>query len=148
MEIVIRVAATYAVVLIGLRLVGKREFGELSALEVVTLLLIPEIVSQSLVREASFTNAMIGAATVLSIVYLTSLLKHLWPRAGRLIEGQPCVLVRDGQIMADLMNRERIDPDELLDAMRSEGIEAFGQIKWAILETDGSISIIQKQPEK
>jgi uncharacterized membrane protein YcaP (DUF421 family) len=87
METVIRIALIYLVILVGLRLLGKRELSQLTPLELVTLMLIPEIVSQSMIGEVfSITNSVIGLTTIFSLVFLTSLLKHKSRRVERIIE--------------------------------------------------------------
>lgn len=141
-EIVIRVTLIYFLILIGLRILGKREFGQLSPMEMITILIIPEIVSPALVRQDSLVNAVIGTTTILCIIFLISLVKHVSGSATRVLEGKPCILVYEGKLNADLMNRERVDADEVLEAMRRQGLERFSDIRWAVLEVDGSITVI------
>ena len=143
METVLRVVAVYLFLLIALRLIGKRDIGQLAPFDLVILLLIPELLAQGLVREDfSLTNAFVGASTLLSLVFLTSVLVHQSRTASRLIEGEPAVLVRHGFLVPDAMNRERVAPDELLAEMHKAGLERMEQVKWAILETDGRIAFV------
>ena len=143
METVLRVAIIYLFVLAGLRLLGKREFSQLSPLELVTLLLIPELTQQSLIREDfSLVNALVGVSTVMVLVFLTSLLKQQSKPVEKLIEGEPAVLVEHGRLIADHLNKERVSPGEIFEKMHESGLERLEQVKWAILETDGKISII------
>jgi uncharacterized membrane protein YcaP (DUF421 family) len=143
METVIRVAIVYVFVLVGLRLLGKREFSQLSPMELVTLLLIPEIVSQSLVREDfSIVNGLVGVSTLLVLVFLTSLLAQQSRGFQKAIESSPTVLVHEGRIFADNLNRERVTPDEIFAQLRRAGLERLEQVKWAILESDGKLSIV------
>lgn len=143
METVIRVVIVYLFILVGLRVMGKREFSQMSPLELVTLLIIPELVAQAIAREDfSMVNAIIAVTTLFSLVYLTSTLVHLSPAANKLIVSTPAVLVDHGQYVTTNMNRERITPDEVETAMHKSGVERLNQVKWAVLETDGKISII------
>jgi uncharacterized membrane protein YcaP (DUF421 family) len=143
METVIRVFVIYIFILIGLRILGKREFGQLSPLELVSLLMIPEIVTTALTREDhSLTNALIGVSTLFSLVFLTSVIMQWSRKAEHLIAGKPAVLVYDGQYIAENMNRERITPDEIFTEMHKSGLETLEQVKWAVLEPDGKISIV------
>jgi uncharacterized membrane protein YcaP (DUF421 family) len=143
METVIRVFVIYIFILIGLRILGKREFGQLSPLELVSLLMIPEIVTTALTREDhSLTNALIGVSTLFSLVFLTSVIMQWSRKAEQLIAGKPAVLVYDGQYIAENMNRERITPDEIFTEMHKSGLETLEQVKWAVLEPDGKISIV------
>lgn len=143
METVLRVAILYLFIMVGLRLLGKREFGELAPFDLVVLLLIPEIASQALLREDfSMTNALIALSTLLVLVFLTSMLSYRSRTAGRLIGGVPSVLVRHGYLVTENLDRERVRPDEVLEAMHTVGLSRMDEVQWAILETDGRISII------
>lgn len=143
METVLRVAAIYLFVLVALRVLGKREFGQLSPIELVTLLMIPEIVSQALTREDySLTNAAIGVATLLVLVFVTSLLMHRFQKAEIVIAGQPTVLVRQGELIGGALNKMRITPDEVFNEMHKAGLQQLEQVQWAILESDGRIAIV------
>lgn len=148
MDTVIRIIVIYIVILIGMRVIGKREFAQLSPLELVTLLLIPEIASQSMVRQDfSVTNALIGLITLFALVFINSTLMHRFRKFERTVSGKPSLLVYHGRFLEEAMNRERVTPDEVFAAMRTFGLESLEQIKWAILETDGRISIIPEKPE-
>ena len=143
MDTVLRVAAIYLLVFAGLRVMGKREFGQLSPLELVTLLMIPEIVSQALTGEDySVTNAAIGVATLLVLVFTTSLLMHRFKKAETLIAGEPSVLVRHGKMLQDAMNVARVSADEVFEEMHKVGLLKIEQVDWAILEPDGRIAIV------
>lgn len=143
METVIRVTIIYVVILIGLRVVGKREFSQLSPMELITLLLIPELVSQSLVREDfSLTNGIIAVTTLLSLVFINSLLMQKSKRFETIMEGAPAVLVQHGEFVPDNMNKERVTPEEVFAEMHQVGFYQLSQIKWAVLESDGRISFV------
>lgn len=148
METVVRVIVVYALIIVGLRLVGKREFGQLSPAELVTLLIIPEIVAPALVRDdPSLTNALIGTTTLLSLVFLVSLLMHHLHPLERVVSGSPTLLVRDGQFLVENMNRERISPDEIYSEMRKVGLHRIEQVQWVLLEPDGKLAIIPRPGE-
>lgn len=143
METVVRVFLIYIFLMFGLRMMGKREFGELAPFDLIVLLLIPELLSQSLLREDfSLTNSIIAVTTLLTLVFLTSMLSHRVRLVGRVISGAPTVVVRHGYLVTENLNRERLRPDEILDAMHQAGLHRMDQVQWAILETDGQISII------
>ncbi|MBI4408626.1 MAG: DUF421 domain-containing protein [Gemmatimonadetes bacterium] len=147
MDTVVRVVLIYLFLLVTLRVIGKREFGQLAPFEVVMLLLISEIVQQALVREDfSLTNALIGTSTLLALVLITSVLSHLSARVEAVTEGSPTVLVRRGALVEPSLNRERVTPDELLSALRKFGVERLEDVEWAILETDGQISVVPRRP--
>jgi uncharacterized membrane protein YcaP (DUF421 family) len=149
METVIRIAVIYLVILVGLRLLGKRELSQLTPLELVTLMLIPEIVSQSMIGEDfSVTNGVIGLTTIFSLVFLTSLLKQRVKAVERIIEGTPTLLAAHGELIEENLNKERITPDEVFGEMHKSGFEYLSQVKWAILETDGKISIVSEDANR
>ena len=143
MDTIIRVVIVYAFLFAVLRLLGKREFGQLSPLEFVCLLLIPELVQQALVGEDfSMTNALIAVSTLVLLVFLTSLLSHRSRKLESVLQGEPTVLVSHGRLLNATMDRERITPDEIFTEMRRVGLDHLEQVRWAVLETDGHISIV------
>ena len=149
METVTRVVVIYIFIMIGLRVLGKREFGQLSPLELVTLLLIPEIVAQGLVREDfSLTNAIVGISTLFGLVFLTSLVMQHSRKAEEVITGKPTLLVYDGDFIAESMNRERITPDEIYTELHKAGLFKLSQVRWVILESDGKLAVIPKEGEE
>lgn len=147
METVIRVALIYIVILVGLRIMGKREFSQMSPLKLVALLLIPELVAQGLVREDfSMTNALIALTTLFALVFGTSLASYYSTKAENVITSEPTVLVERGRFLAEKLNKERVAPDEIFAEMHKTGLERLEQVRWAILESDGKISIIPEMP--
>lgn len=143
METVIRVAVIYLFILLALRMLGKREFSQLTPFELVTLLLVPELAQQSLIREDfSITNALVALSTLFTLVLITSVISHLSRRAESVIEGTPTLLVSDGEMIPVNMNRERVTPSEIYGEMHKVGLYELSQVRWAILETDGKMSIV------
>lgn len=148
METVIRVAIIYLVIVIGLRLMGKREFGQLSPLELVSLLLVPEIVSQAMASEDfSITNGIIGVATLFTLVFLSAVLMHKFKPVEKLFNGDASVLVAHGRMIENTMNKERVSAEEIYAEMHKAGLDTIEQVKWAILEGDGKISIVPEAGE-
>jgi uncharacterized membrane protein YcaP (DUF421 family) len=147
MDMVIRVGVIYLFLMVGLRLMGKREFGQLSPFELVTLLLIPEILTEALTAgDSSLTAALTGVSTLLVLVFVTSVLAYRSPRFGRWTEGEPQLLVQHGHLVPSALHHERVSPEEILSEMHKVGLERMGQIKWAVLEPDGRISFIPWEP--
>lgn len=144
METVIRVGFVYVFILAVLRVMGKREISQLTPLELVMLILIPELVAQALVREDfSMTNAVIAVTTLMSLVYLTSVLSYKFSRFEEIVEGKPSLLVVKGEPVVETMDQERIPPQELASEMRRAGIDRLDRIKWAVLEPGGKIAFIR-----
>jgi uncharacterized membrane protein YcaP (DUF421 family) len=143
MDTVLRIAFIYFFLMLAIRLMGKRELSEMSAFELVTLLLIPEIFATALSREDySMTHAVIGAATLFTLVFITSLATFRFKRVEEIVEGKPTVLVHNGRFIERHLKRERLTPDEIFTEMHKSGIEQLEQVRWAILEMDGKIAII------
>lgn len=144
METVFRVGFVYVFLLVVLRVMGKRELSQLTPLELVMLLLIPELVAQALVREDfSMTNAVIAVTTLTSLVFLTSALSYRFKRFEEILEGKPSVLVDRGELVPDEMALERVPASEIAAEMRRSGIERFDEVKWVVLEPGGKLSIIR-----
>lgn len=140
---VLRVVLIYLFVLIALRVLGKREFSQMTAFDLVIVLLIPELAQQALVREDfSVTNAIIGLSTLFTLVLLTSIVSHLSERAESTIEGSPSILVSEGAFITENLNRERVTPREVYGEMHKVGLAEVAQVRWGILESDGKMSFI------
>ena len=149
MDTVLRIAFVYFTLMVALRVLGKRELSEMSPFELVTLLMIPEIFSPALAREDySMTHATIGAATLFTLLFLTSALTFRFKGAERVVEGKPTVLVRNGQFLERNMQHERVTPDEVLTEMHKSGIEQLHEVRWAILEMDGKIAIVPSNTQR
>lgn len=143
METVLRVLVAYVFIVFGLRMVGKRSFGQLSPADLVVLMLIPEFFQQPISREDfSITNAFVAVATLLIAVVATDTLGYRFPRLGNVISGKPVTVVSHGQLRAERMDRERLSPEEILDAMHRAGLEKMDQVKWAVLYPDGTVAVV------
>ncbi|HEY0868563.1 MAG TPA: YetF domain-containing protein [Fimbriimonas sp.] len=148
METVLRVLVIYLFVLIGMRLIGKREFGQLAPHEFVILLIIPEVVSTTLNQnDTSITNAIVGVATILVLVFTTSMLTHRFQAAEKIVSDTATVLVHKGKLFKQVLDKERVTPDEILDEARKSGLDTLDKVKWAILQPDGKIAIVPVEGE-
>ena len=144
MSAVLRPILLYFALLLVFRLTGKRSLGEITSFDFVVLLIVSEAVSSGiLANDLSFTGAMLAAVTLLMVDVLLSVLKQRFTWLNRLLEDQPVVLLRDGKPIAERLRGERVDEDDILEAARQlHGIERLEQIKMAVLERRGVISII------
>ena len=147
MESVIRPALVYLFVLVLLRLTGKRTLAQITTFDFVLLLIISEATQQALIGEDnSMINSAIVVATLVGLNVLMSLLKQRWPWVDRLLDDVPIVIVENGKPLKDRMDKVRVDEDDVLDAARENyGLERMDQIRHAILERDGQISIIPRR---
>jgi uncharacterized membrane protein YcaP (DUF421 family) len=143
MNAVLRPLAIYFCLLIIFRITGKRSLGEITSFDFVLLLIISEAVSQSLLAsDASLTAGLIAALTLLLVDLGISLLTRRYPAFARLTEDEPVVLMSGGKLHQERMRGERIDESEILEAARAHGLERLDQVRLAVLERGGTISII------
>lgn len=146
MGIVFRTVFVYVLMWACFRALGKRELAKMSPFEFVLLLLIPQLFSRALPsQDYSMTNAVVGATTLLGVVFLTSLLSYRFPRFGAVMTAKPTVLVDRGHFVQASLDRERIDPRQIFTSMHKHGIEDLAQVRWAILEPDGEISVVREE---
>ena len=144
-EIVIRTAIIYFAVLLGIRLAGKREVGQMTPFDLVLLILIANAVQNAMTGpDNSVTGGLVAATTLLVLNFLLSRVVFKNRRLRRLVEGTPTILVRDGQLIMKNLASEHIDPDEIRQALREHGVPNPDEVGLAVLEIDGSISVLRK----
>lgn len=144
LETVARTVIVYVLVLVGLRATGKREVGQMTPFDLVVVLLIANAVQNAMVGpDNSLTGGLIAAGVLLAANYLIAVASDRVPWLRRAVEGSPTLLVHDGQFITAHLRSEHVDPDEVLMAMREHGIDSIENVRLAVLETDGSISIVQ-----
>ena len=144
MDSVLRAAAIYLVLMILFKIAGRRSLAELTTFDLVLLMVIGEATQQALLGDDfSLTNAFLVIATLIAIDIGLSLIKQRSAWFSRLLDGGPTVVVEHGQVLGERLKRARIDESDILEAARSaQGIIEIQQIKFAILERNGKISII------
>lgn len=141
--IILRCIVVYAFLLVAIRLTGKRQLGQFTPFDFAILLIVSNAVQNAMIGpDTSLVGGIIGAATLFGLNYLVSILSARYNILGRELLGVPTLLVDDGHLVTDNLQRERIDPDDVLMAMREHGVDNLASVKHAILETDGTISII------
>jgi uncharacterized membrane protein YcaP (DUF421 family) len=146
MEIVVRALVVYVFLWVLLRGMGKRELAEMTAFELVLLVVIGDLVQQGVTQsDMSLTGIALATAPMALLIMATSYVTSRWPRGARFLEGAPLVVVRDGVPIDDVLRHERIPVDELLQAARGHGHGDLADVEWCILEPDGRFSFIAKQ---
>ena len=149
LNIMLRCAVVYLAIVIGLRIIGKRHVGQLSILDFVLILLVSNAVQNAMVGEnVTLLGGLIAAATLILLNYMLSLVFYRWGSAGRFFEGTPTLLVHNGAVIRPHLASEKITEEELERAIREHGIESIHGVKSAIMEADGSISVIGKHNEE
>ena len=145
-EIVLRTVLIYGAILIGLRVFGKREIGQLAPFDLVVLLLISNAVQNAMVGpDTSVVGGLLAAGVLLVLDALLTRLVGRSRRFRRLVEGTPTLLVLRGQTISANMKREGVEPDELMTAVRENGLATLSQVELAVLEIDGKISVVAKK---
>jgi uncharacterized membrane protein YcaP (DUF421 family) len=147
MDVILRGIAVYVFLLLVFRIAGRRTLSQITTFDFVLLLIIGEATQQALLGDDfSVTTGFLVVATLLVIDIGLSLLKGRVRYLERLIDGMPMVIVENGAPLLDRMRRARVDIDDVLEHARQvHGLERMDQIKYAVLEISGSISIIPKR---
>jgi uncharacterized membrane protein YcaP (DUF421 family) len=144
LQIVLRTGIIYLLVLIGVRLSGKREVGQMTPFDLTLLLLLSNSVQNAMTGpDTSLTGGAVAACTLLVLNYGVAAVSGSNRRLRRLIQGEPSLLVHDGRVIEAHMARERVSMDELHRALREHGINSCDQVALAVLEVDGSISCLK-----
>jgi uncharacterized membrane protein YcaP (DUF421 family) len=144
---IIRAAIVYLVLLVVFRISGKRSLAQITTFDFILLLIIAEAVQQAMLAEdSSMTNSLLIVLTLFGIDIGLSLLKQKSPMLEKLIDDVPLVLVEDGQPIKEHLEKARVDEGDILSSARElQGLERMDQIKYAVLERSGGISVIPKQ---
>jgi uncharacterized membrane protein YcaP (DUF421 family) len=147
MDAVIRGLAIYFTLLVIIRLSGRRTLAQMTPFDLVIVLVISETTQQAMLGDDfSITNAIILILTLFTTDIALSYVKRWWPKIARVIDGVPTVLVVDGRYDERALRGCRLDKEDVMEAARNqEGIERVSDIKFAILEVSGNISVIKKQ---
>jgi uncharacterized membrane protein YcaP (DUF421 family) len=147
MDAVLRGVAIYVFLMLVFRLAGRRTLSQMTSFDFVLLLIIGESTQQALLGEDfSLTNAFVVILTLVGIDVLLSLWKQWAPGVERMLDGMPTIIVENGRPLKDRMAWARVDESDVLTAARErQGLERMDQIKYAVLEVSGGISIIPKE---
>jgi len=144
LEIALRAAIIYVVVLVGIRLAGKREVGQMTPFDLVLLLLIANAVQNAMTGpDTSVTGGLVAAATLLVVNTVVTRLVWRHKRVRRWVEGTPTLLIHKGRLVSENLAREKVTIEELQQALREHGIASLAEVSLAVLEVDGSISVLK-----
>lgn len=143
LDIIIRSVAVYLFMIIALRLFGKKELSQLNTTDVILILLISNSVQNAMVGPDTSLWGGLAAATVLfALNFLLKKLMHSSKWFGTLLQDKPQILIHNGHLDFKQLSRLDISSDELHEAIREHGVTSFADVKLAMLETDGNISVI------
>jgi len=146
LEIIIRSTAVYIFMVVAIRLFGKKELSQLSTTDLVFIVLISNSVQNAMVgADSSLPGGLVAASVLFILNYVLKQLMYRSPRLKDIIEDKAVILVHEGQIDQEHLYKERITMDELEQAIREHGVNDYKHVKLAILEVDGSISVISEE---
>jgi uncharacterized membrane protein YcaP (DUF421 family) len=148
MDIVIRAAVIFVFVYLLTRLLGRRELSTLEPFDLILLVVVGDLVQQGVTQnDESLTGALLAISTIGLLTVALSYVSFRFKRMRPILNGEPIVLVEDGEIIEANLRRQRLTREEIGAEARLEGIAAIEEVRWAILETNGRISFVEKRDE-
>jgi uncharacterized membrane protein YcaP (DUF421 family) len=145
MDIALRGVAVFAFIYVLTRVMGRRELSALQPFDLILLIILGDAVQQGLTQDDySITGAFIGVGTIAALQVATSYLAFTFRRLRPVLEGEPIIVVEDGRAIQKNMRRERLTLEEVMEEARQQQIDSLDKIQWAVLETSGKISFIEK----
>jgi uncharacterized membrane protein YcaP (DUF421 family) len=145
MDLVLRAVVVFAFVLVLTRVIGKRELGSLQPFDLILLIVLGDALQQGLTQDDySLTGAILVVGTIAVLQVAVSWLTYRFPVTRPILEGEPIIVIQDGEVIERNLKRERLTVEEIAEAARLEQIAHFSEVRWAILETSGAISFIKK----
>jgi uncharacterized membrane protein YcaP (DUF421 family) len=146
-EKVVRSVGVYLFLLIAFRLAGKRQLGQLTAFDLVVLLVISNVLQNAAIgNDSSLGGGLVGASVIIALNWLVAWLTFRHKHVERMVENVPTVLIKHGQVLHANLDREHMSMPELRAALRKEGITTMSEVRYAILEEDGHVSVIPRRP--
>ena len=145
MDIVIRATVAFLFILLLTRIVGRRELNTLEPFDLILLVTIGDLVQQGVTQnDFSVTGLILATGTIAVLTVLFSYLPWRFQTLRPLLEGVPVILIEDGKVVERNLRRNRLTQEEIAAEARSQQIDSFDDVRWAVLETNGTISFIKK----
>ena len=145
MDIVLRALVAYVFIIFLMRIVGRRELSSMEPSDVILLVVIGDLIQNGVTQsDYSVTGVVLAAGTIGFLASVTAFITYRSKRIRNVVEGEPVILVQDGETIDRNMRNERLTLVELMEQARLQRIESLDRVKWAVLETNGSISFIEK----
>jgi uncharacterized membrane protein YcaP (DUF421 family) len=146
MDLVFRTVVIFAFILFVTRVMGRRELNSLEPYDIIVLVVLGDLVQQGVTQsDNSVTGALIVISTLVLLSVFTGWLGYRFRPARRVLEGEPLIVVDDGQPVMGNLKRERITIEEVEAEARLQQIASLDEVRWGVLETDGKMSFITKQ---
>ena len=148
MDLALRSAVIFFFIYLLMRIVGRRELSSLEPFDLILLVVLGDSVQQALTQDDySVTGAFIVVSTIALLQVFLSYLNFRVPRLRSLIDGEPIVIVQDGKVIEGNARRERLTLDDIAEAARLQQIASLEDVQWAVLETSGEVTFIEKQKD-
>jgi len=146
-EKILRPIFVYAFLVVAVRLAGRRELAQLNSFDLVVLLMLANTVQNATIgNDNSMVGGLIGVSALLVINYVVVRLLYRYPSVDRLLEGGSVELIRGGRVLSQNLGREAITEEELMEAIRKQGLGSAAEVDRAVLETGGTISVVARKP--
>jgi uncharacterized membrane protein YcaP (DUF421 family) len=146
MDLVIRAAVIFFFIFLVTRIAGRRQLSELEPFDVILLVVLGDLVQQGITQsDESVTGTLIVISTVTLLSVSVGWLSFRFGRVRLITEGEPIILIHDGQLVEQNLRRERLTRGDLEEEVRRQQLTTLDEVRWAILEDGGTISIIPKQ---
>ena len=147
-EFVVRAGMVYLVLLVLIRLSGKRTMGQFTPFDMLLIVLLGNAVQNSLLgKDTSLTGGLLLAAVLIALNWCVAFLTSRSQRAEQLVEGVPVVLARDGKLFRSVLRRELVSEDDFNEALRENGQLTLTDVRIALLETNGMISVVPRDSD-
>jgi uncharacterized membrane protein YcaP (DUF421 family) len=145
MDIVIRAAVIFTFLYVLMRMLGRRELSSMEPFDIILLVVIGDLVQQGVTQsDYSVTGALLAVSTIALLTVLVSWASFRFGRLRPILAGEPIVLVEDGKAIERNLKRQRLTVEEVESEARLEQITSLEDVRWAILETNGEISFVEK----
>ena len=145
MDIILRAAAVFVRLFVVTRVIGRRELGEMEPFDLILLVVMGDLIQQGVTQsDYSFTGSVLAISTLALLTVAVSYASFRWGRVRRVLEGEPIVLVHDGTPVDANLRRERISLEEIEAQARLQQVASLDDVRVAVLETSGQISIIPR----
>jgi len=142
-DVILRSVAVYVFVVLAIRLFGKKELAQLSVIDLVFILLISNSVQNAMVGpDTSLVGGLLAAGSLFVVNFILKYFLFRSRSFSNLVQGSPVMLVHDGKVIEENLNREKISLQEIEAAAREHGVESLAHVDLAVLEADGNISIL------
>lgn len=148
-EKIIRPALVYMFLVVAVRAAGRRELAQLNSFDLVVLMMLANTVQNATIgNDNSMAGGLIGVSALLAVNWVVVRVLYRYPIVDRLLEGGPVELIRDGRVLRRQLEREVITEEELMEAVRKQGLRDAADVDRAVLETGGTISVVPRRPTR